>query len=240
MTRRPVLEFWYEFASTYSYLTAMRIEPLAEAAGVDIRWRPFLLGPIFAAQGWTSSPFNLFPAKGRYMWRDMERQAAALGVPFRKPDPFPQNALLAARVALYGADHPWGATFSKAVYRAEFGEGRAIAEPGAIQAIVSHLGLDVDHVMKGAQGDANKTRLKALTRGSPLARHLRRPDLLFRGRRDVLGQRPAGAGARLDGGGAAGAVTGLRNARARTAFSQANGRAFAAARSPVLGVIAFP
>ena len=108
MTRRPVLEFWYEFASTYSYLTAMRIEPLAEAAGVDIRWRPFLLGPIFAAQGWTSSPFNLFPAKGRYMWRDMERQAAALGVPFRKPDPFPQNALLAARVALYGADHPWG------------------------------------------------------------------------------------------------------------------------------------
>ena len=97
MTRRSVLEFWYEFASTYSYLTAMRIEPLAEAAGVDIRWRPFLLGPIFAAQGWTSSPFNLFPAKGRYMWRDMERQAAALGVPFRKPDPFPQNALLAAR-----------------------------------------------------------------------------------------------------------------------------------------------
>ena len=99
MTRRPVLEFWYEFASTYSYLAAMRIEPLAEAAGVDIRWRPFLLGPIFAAQGWTSSPFNLFPAKGRYMWRDMERQAAALGLPFRKPDPFPQNALLAARVA---------------------------------------------------------------------------------------------------------------------------------------------
>ena len=61
----------------------------------------------------------------------------ALGLPFRKPDPFPQNALLAARVALYGADHPWGATFSKAVYRAEFGEGRAIAEPGAIQAIVA-------------------------------------------------------------------------------------------------------
>src|SRR5215207_5334269 len=110
MTRRPVLEFWYEFASTYSYLAAMRIEPLAEAAGVDIRWRPFLLGPIFAAQGWTSSPFNLFPAKGRYMWRDMERQAAALGLPFNKPDPFPQNGLIAARVALYGADHPWGPT----------------------------------------------------------------------------------------------------------------------------------
>ena len=57
MARRPLLEFWYEFASTYSYLSAMRIEDVAEAAGVDVRWRPFLLGPIFAAQGWNSSPF---------------------------------------------------------------------------------------------------------------------------------------------------------------------------------------
>ena len=28
------LEFWYEFSSTYSYIAAMRIERLAEAAGV--------------------------------------------------------------------------------------------------------------------------------------------------------------------------------------------------------------
>ncbi len=65
MPRRPTLEFWFEFASTYSYLAAMRIEALAGAADVAIRWRPFLLGPVFAAQGWTSSPFNLYPAKGR-------------------------------------------------------------------------------------------------------------------------------------------------------------------------------
>ncbi len=67
------LTFWYEFASTYSWLAAERIEALAVQAGVEVAWRPFLLGPIFAAQGWTSSPFNLFPAKGRNMWRDMER-----------------------------------------------------------------------------------------------------------------------------------------------------------------------
>jgi 2-hydroxychromene-2-carboxylate isomerase len=163
MARRPVLEFWYEFASTYSYLAAMRIEGRAEAAGVEVRWRPFLLGPIFAAQGWNTSPFNLYPAKGRYMWRDMEREAARLGLPCRRPDPFPQNTLTAARVALYGADHPWGATFTKAIYRAEFGEGRSIAEPAAVQAIVAGLGLDTDAVMRGAQADANKTRLRALT-----------------------------------------------------------------------------
>jgi 2-hydroxychromene-2-carboxylate isomerase len=161
MPRRPVLEFWYEFASTYSYLAAMRIEDVARSAGVDVRWRPFLLGPIFAAQGWTSSPFNLFPTKGRYMWRDMERQAARHGVPFRRPDPFPQNSLSAARIALLGADEAWGPRFTKAVFAAEFGEGRAIADGGVLLAILRSLDLDAGEILKAAQGDANKTRLKS-------------------------------------------------------------------------------
>src|SRR5262245_51053650 len=69
----PMLDFWFDFASTYSYPAATRISPLAAIAGVTIRFRPFLLGPIFKAQGWETSPFNLYPAKGRYMWRDLER-----------------------------------------------------------------------------------------------------------------------------------------------------------------------
>ena len=79
------LELWYEFASTYSYLSVMRIEKVAAAAKLEVAWRPFLLGPIFRAQGWNDSPFNLYPAKGRYMWRDLERLAAGYGLPFRKP-----------------------------------------------------------------------------------------------------------------------------------------------------------
>ena len=38
------IEFWYEFGSTYSYPAVMRIEKLATQAGVELRWRPFLLG----------------------------------------------------------------------------------------------------------------------------------------------------------------------------------------------------
>jgi 2-hydroxychromene-2-carboxylate isomerase len=162
MARRAVLEFWYEFASTYSYLAAMRIEELATEAGVDVRWRPFLLGPIFAAQGWNTSPFNLFPMKGRYMWRDMEREAARLGLPCYRPDPFPQNTLIAARVALFGVERGWTPAFTKAVYSKEFGEGRSIQEPTVVGEILSSLGLDAPGVLKEAQGDANKTRLRAL------------------------------------------------------------------------------
>ena len=99
----PVLDFWFDFASTYSYPAAMRLHALAGEAGVAVRFRPILLGPIFKAQGWDTSPFNLYAAKGNYMWRDVERVCASLGLAFQRPEPFPQNGLLAARVALVGA-----------------------------------------------------------------------------------------------------------------------------------------
>ena len=107
----PVLDFWFDFASTYSYPAAVRIGPLAAEAGVEVRFRPFLLGPIFKAQGWDTSPFNLYPAKGRNMWRDLERLCEDTGLPFRRPEPFPQNSLLAARVALAGMGEDWGEAF---------------------------------------------------------------------------------------------------------------------------------
>jgi 2-hydroxychromene-2-carboxylate isomerase len=43
--RTPKLEFWFDFASTYSYLSASRAEAAAERAGVAVPWEPFLLGP---------------------------------------------------------------------------------------------------------------------------------------------------------------------------------------------------
>src|ERR1700751_6401385 len=94
------IELWFDFASTYSYPAAMRVEELTGSYGCIVQWRPFLLGAIFQKQGWNDSPFNIYPAKGRYMWRDLERLCAALGLPLKRPDPFPQNSLIAARVAL--------------------------------------------------------------------------------------------------------------------------------------------
>ena len=137
----PSLDFWFEFASTYSYPAVMRVNALADKAGVAVRFRPFLLGPILKAQGWDTSPFNLYPAKGRHMWRDLERTCADLGLPFRRPEPFPQSSVLAARVALVGlADH-WGEDFCRAVYHAEFADGRRIDETATIGAIFRALRL---------------------------------------------------------------------------------------------------
>lgn len=160
---RLSVDFWFEFASTYSYPAAMRIAPLAREAGIKVRFRPFLLGPIFKAQGWDTSPFNLYPEKGRYMWRDLERICAALDLPVRRPEPFPQMSILAARVALVGLSEPWGEDFCRGVYRAEFGEGRRIDDPAVIGAVLSGLGVDPAPVLGAAQSAEIKTRLREQT-----------------------------------------------------------------------------
>lgn len=160
---KPTLDFWFEFASTYSYPAAMRISPLAEAAGVAVRWRPFMLGPIFKEQGWTTSPFNLFPAKGRNMWRDLERTCGTIGLPFVRPTTFPQNTLLAARVALVGLAGAWGEDYCRAIYRAEFAEGRTVEETETIAGVLTGLGLDAGAVLDRAQSNENRSQLRAHT-----------------------------------------------------------------------------
>ena len=160
----PRIDFWYELASSYSYPAAMRIGAAAKAAGVEVHWRPFLLGAIFKAQGLgDDSPFNRQPAKGRYMWRDLERICAALDLPFRRPEPFPQRSLNAARVALIGHDEGWGVAFVKRVYRAEFGEGRDIGERATLAAILAALGHDPGAVFARAEAVENKARLRGET-----------------------------------------------------------------------------
>ena len=147
MEQEP-LEFWFEFASTYSYLAASRIEEVAEKAGVPMRWRPFLLGPIFASQGWGDSPFNLYPLKGQYMWRDMERLCEKYEIPFRRPSKFPRSGLLAARVACMAAEEPWCPRFVRAVCRANFGEDREISRTETIAEILATVGQPPREVLQ--------------------------------------------------------------------------------------------
>jgi 2-hydroxychromene-2-carboxylate isomerase len=157
------ISFWFEFASTYSYPAAMRIEALAAQRGVKVAWRAFLLGPIFRDQGWNDSPFNIYPAKGRYMWRDLDRICTAHGIPMRRPSQFPRNGLLAARVACWFADAPWLPDFVRAVYRANFAEDRDISSPEVVARCLSVAGGDPAALIAEAQSAAAKERLRAST-----------------------------------------------------------------------------
>jgi 2-hydroxychromene-2-carboxylate isomerase len=155
------MELWFDLASNYSYLTLMRIDALAEKAGVEVRWEPFLLGPIFEAFGWNSSPFVLQKEKGAYVWKDMERQAAKYGLPWRKPARFPQNTVLPVRVALLGRDEAWMHPFCRAMARANFAEDRDISGVETVREVLESLSLPAAAFLARARSPEEKPKLRA-------------------------------------------------------------------------------
>jgi 2-hydroxychromene-2-carboxylate isomerase len=157
------LQFWFEFASPYSYLAAARIEPLAGDTNVTVEWKPFLLGPIFREQGWNDSPFNLYPVKGRYMWRDMERLCKRYEIPFKKPSQFPRNGLRAARVTCLVQNELWCPALVRAVYHANFVEDRDIAQPDTLVSILNSLGQPGAQLLERAESPENKDQLRQQT-----------------------------------------------------------------------------
>ena len=158
----PRLDFWYDYGSTYSYPAVMRIEDEARARGVEVAWKSLLLGPIFAKHGLNTSPYAANPVKGAYMWRDLERIALTYGLPFKQPPEFPQNGLLAARIALV-LDAKRVPEFSRAVFAHEFGEGGVISHEDAIRAVLERLGHNADDVIARAQAPDNKLALRHQT-----------------------------------------------------------------------------
>ncbi len=162
MKSASVIEFWYEFASPYSYLAAARIERLVAGRPIRLDWRPFLLGPIFRQRAHDPSPYqNPSPAQRRYRWRDLQRLCAAEGLALRLPSTYPRNGLLAARVALIATDEGWGADFTRAVFRANFAEDRDIAAAEVVGAVISSLERDAAAVLERAAAPDNKARLVA-------------------------------------------------------------------------------
>ncbi|WP_417714853.1 2-hydroxychromene-2-carboxylate isomerase [Roseibium sp. SCP15] len=138
----------------------MRIETRAREAGVTIAWRPFLLGPIFKKQGWDTSPFNLHPAKGRYMWRDVARQCERYGLPLSIPNPFPQHSLLATRIAFCGQEQSWIGEFTRSVYSAEFGQGLDISDEGLLANMLLDAGAPAKRIIEDARTAETKSNLR--------------------------------------------------------------------------------
>jgi 2-hydroxychromene-2-carboxylate isomerase len=160
------LEFWFEFASNYSYLSVMRIEEAAKQRGVRIVWKPFLLGPIFRAQGWDNSPFVLQKAKGEYVWKDMARQCAKHGLPWQQPSVFPRPSVLPLRVALLGADQPWMGAYCRAIMTLNFEKDQAIDSHEAVASVLAQLNLPHEALIDEALSEAYKGRLRAQTQAA--------------------------------------------------------------------------
>jgi len=157
------IEFWFEFGSNYSYLSVERIEDAARRRGVQIAWKPFLLGPIFRSLGFENSPFVLQKEKGAYVWRDMARQCQKFGLRWTKPTTFPRLGVLPLRIALLGVDQSWIGAFCRRVMELNFVHDKDINQPEAVAPILTELGLPVAELIDQAQSEPIKLRLRQET-----------------------------------------------------------------------------
>jgi 2-hydroxychromene-2-carboxylate isomerase len=157
------IAIWFDFASNYSYLSAMRIEQLARERGVGVSWRPFLLGPVFKSLGMDNSPFVTQERKGAYVWTDMERQCRKYQLGWTKPGTFPRRSILPARIATLADGQPWQGEFIRKVMQRNFVADRDIEDHAALGDILASLGQDGPVTIAAAESDAIKQTLRART-----------------------------------------------------------------------------
>jgi 2-hydroxychromene-2-carboxylate isomerase len=97
------------------------------------------------------------------MWRDLARECARLGIPWRQPTTFPRHSVLAGRVAQVALDEPWGKDFARRVFRANFAEDRDIAARETIADLVAAAGGDPEVIAARAVAPEHKDRLRRAT-----------------------------------------------------------------------------
>ncbi len=138
MADSPVIDFYFDVVSPYSYLASTQVPAFAERTGAIVRWRPIFLGAVMKATG--NAPPAQVKAKGVWMRGDLERWAEQYGVPFSFPSSFPAMTILHQRclfaLARQGEDLvPLAQTF----FAAHWGAGQDIADPAVATALIEAM-----------------------------------------------------------------------------------------------------
>lgn len=133
----PGIELWFDFASSDSHPSIMRIEAEATKHQLPVIWRPFLLGPIL--------------------------QCRELALPWRPPGRFPRSALLALRVAMLGAEQRWIGAYCRRIASLNFALACDLEDPDLIEQLLSELWLPAQQIIAEAQSETNRQALRAQT-----------------------------------------------------------------------------
>lgn len=158
----PTMQFWFAIGSTYTYLSVMRLDRVAQETGAVFDWQPFSLRPITLEMN--NVPFVGKPAKLAYMWRDLERRAGTHELPYAGPPPYPLvNAARLQCVAMVAFTEGWGKSFVQALYRHWFQARVDVSEEGELTAVLNALGKGPVATLQAAEQASVRDALAAQT-----------------------------------------------------------------------------
>src|SRR5690554_1199611 len=156
--RRPQapIDVYFDYSSPFAYLGCTRAEQLF---GDESRWHPILLGALFKQVGTPDVPlFAQHETKRRFIAKDLERQAAAAGIPYKFPTRFPMRTVLALRVTLAARAHERreGRKLVHALFEALWADDRDISDPAEVERIADACGLNGAKLVEQANDQAIK------------------------------------------------------------------------------------
>jgi len=160
MTSQAPVDFYFEFSSPYGYIASQLAEDFENRIGRELRWRPFLLGPVFKLTG--QAPLVEVPMKGEYSKRDFLRSARMHEVPYRHPAKFPIGTVAALRAFYWVSDRDpaQARKLASALYKAFFVDGIDIGAPQAVIDIAKDVGIDAAALAAALDDPALKERAK--------------------------------------------------------------------------------
>src|SRR5690606_13875079 len=100
----PMIEFFFDCSSPWTYLASHNIQPLAEEFDAGLSWRPILVGGIFNSINPSvyDSRERPVPAKANYMAKAIADWARSAGLRIRwQPSVFPVNSVNAMRGCIW-------------------------------------------------------------------------------------------------------------------------------------------
>ncbi|WP_027526415.1 2-hydroxychromene-2-carboxylate isomerase [Bradyrhizobium sp. Ec3.3] len=159
-----MIEFFFDCSSPWTYLAFHNIQPLAKELGVEISWRPILVGGIFNSVNPSVYAQREMPVplKARYMLKDLGDWARSAGLSIKMPPTvFPVNSVKAMRGCIWlGKDM---LPFATAVFEAYWGADKDISQDAVLADICRTVGVDAQQLFAGISEQAIKDQLKANT-----------------------------------------------------------------------------
>ncbi|MBT2294075.1 MULTISPECIES: 2-hydroxychromene-2-carboxylate isomerase [Pseudomonas] len=157
------VEFFFDLGSPTTYLAYTQLPTLCAQTNSQLIYRPMLLGGVFKATG-NASPVTV-PAKGPYLFKDLNRFAHRYGVDFKLNPHFPINTLLLMR-AVTGMQlhHPERfEAFIDCLFRALWVDGRNLNDPATVAQVLNQGNFDPDRVLALTSNEQVKEALKITT-----------------------------------------------------------------------------
>ena len=160
------LDFYFDCSSPWTYLAFHAVQPLATEIGVEISWKPILVGGVFNAVNQTvyDNRARPNPLKQAYMLTDLAAWARLYGLAIVfPPKVFPVNSVKCMRGAFVALDEGKLVPYATAAFEAYWGDDRDLSKEEVLADIAMQAGIERQRFFAGIETNACKARLRANT-----------------------------------------------------------------------------